>query len=45
MPKKRKLNLAAKGNKIDQKSKTDFFLDLFLSRFWAFLGEGSSKTR
>jgi hypothetical protein len=30
--------------KIDQKSKTDFF-SFFLSRWWAFLGEGSSKTR
>jgi hypothetical protein len=30
--------------KIDKKSKTDFF-SIFLSRFWAFLGEGSSKTR
>jgi hypothetical protein len=28
---------------IDQKSKTDFF-SIFLSRFGAFLGEGSSKT-
>jgi hypothetical protein len=31
--------------KIDQKSKTDFFSDSLLSRFWAFLDEGSSKTR
>jgi hypothetical protein len=31
--------------KFDQKSKTDFFSILFLSRFWAFLDEGSSKTR
>jgi hypothetical protein len=31
--------------KIDQKSKTDFFSNIFLSRFWAFLEEGSSKTR
>jgi hypothetical protein len=28
-----------------KKSKTDFFSICFLSRFWAFLGEGSSKTR
>jgi hypothetical protein len=27
-----------------KKSKTDFF-SICLSRFWAFLGEGSSKTR
>jgi hypothetical protein len=32
------------NKKFDQKSKTDFFLDFVLSRFWAFLGEGSSKT-
>jgi hypothetical protein len=33
--------------KFDRKSKTDFFSVFFnlLSRFWAFLGEGSSKTR
>jgi hypothetical protein len=31
--------------KFDQKSKTDFFSKRFLSRFWAFLDEGSSKTR
>jgi hypothetical protein len=31
--------------KFDQKSKTDFFSTFFLSRFWAFLDEGSSKTR
>jgi hypothetical protein len=34
--------------KFDQKSKADVFqvfLDFFLLRFWAFLGEGSSKTR
>jgi hypothetical protein len=31
--------------KIDQKSKTDFFSNFCLSRFWAFLDEGSSKTR
>jgi hypothetical protein len=30
--------------KIDKKSKTEFF-SIFLSRFGAFLGEGSSKTR
>jgi hypothetical protein len=29
---------------LDQKSKTDFF-SIYLSRFWAFFGEGSSKTR
>jgi hypothetical protein len=28
-----------------QKIQTRFFLDFLLSRFWAFLGEGSSKTR
>jgi hypothetical protein len=27
--------------KFDQKSKTDFFSNCFLSRFWAFLDEGS----
>jgi hypothetical protein len=43
--KKRKKNRVEKFlQKIDQKSKTDFSR-LFLSRFWAFLGEGSSKTR
>jgi hypothetical protein len=31
--------------KIDHKSKTDFFSNLLLSRFWAFFGDGSSKTR
>jgi hypothetical protein len=31
--------------KFDQKSKTDFFSNSFLSRFWAFLDEVSSKTR
>jgi hypothetical protein len=31
--------------KIDQKSKTDFFSNFILSRLWAFLGEGSIKTR
>jgi hypothetical protein len=31
--------------KFDQKSKTDFFSNFFLSRFWAFLDEGSSKTQ
>jgi hypothetical protein len=31
--------------KFDQKSKTDFFSIFVLLRFWAFLGEGSSKTR
>jgi hypothetical protein len=31
--------------KFDQKSKTDFFSNFILSRFWAFLDEGSSKTR
>jgi hypothetical protein len=31
--------------KFDQKSKTDFFSICFLSCFWAFLDEGSSKTR
>jgi hypothetical protein len=31
--------------KFDQKSKTDFFSKIILSRFWAFLDEGSSKTR
>jgi hypothetical protein len=31
--------------KIDQESKTDVFSNFILSRFWAFLGEGSSKTR
>jgi hypothetical protein len=31
--------------KFDQKSKTDFFSNFVLSRFWAFLDEGSSKTR
>jgi hypothetical protein len=31
--------------KFDQESKTDFFSIFFLSRFWAFLDEGSSKTR
>jgi hypothetical protein len=31
--------------KFDQKSKTDFFSKFILSRFWAFLDEGSSKTR
>jgi hypothetical protein len=30
------------NQKIDQKSKIDFFR-FFLSRFWAFLGEGSTK--
>jgi hypothetical protein len=30
--------------KIDQKSKTNCFSSFSLSRFWAFLGEGSSKT-
>jgi hypothetical protein len=30
--------------KFNQKSKTDFLSILFLSRFWAFLGEGSKKT-
>jgi hypothetical protein len=30
--------------RFDKKSQTDFF-SIFLSRFWAFLGEGSSKTR
>jgi hypothetical protein len=33
------------NKKFDQKSKTDFFSFLVLSRFRAFLGEGSSKTR
>jgi hypothetical protein len=33
------------NKKFDQKSKTDFFSKRFLSRFWAFLDEGSSKTR
>jgi hypothetical protein len=28
-----------------QKIQNRFFLDFFFSRFWAFLGEGSSKTR
>jgi hypothetical protein len=39
--------IASKGfyKKFDQKSKTDFFSNSFLSRFWAFLDEGSSKTR
>jgi hypothetical protein len=32
------------AKKIDQNSKTVFFSICFLSRFWAFLGEGSSKT-
>jgi hypothetical protein len=32
------------NQKIDKKPKTDFFSNLFLSRFWAFLGERSSKT-
>jgi hypothetical protein len=32
-------------NKIDQKIPNRFFLDLFLSCFWAFLGEGSLKPR
>jgi hypothetical protein len=27
-----------------QKIQNRFFIDFFLSRFWAFLGEGSSKT-
>jgi hypothetical protein len=31
--------------KFDQKSKTDFFSKFCLSRLWAFLDEGSSKTR
>jgi hypothetical protein len=31
--------------KFDQKSKTDFFSKFVFSRFWAFLDEGSSKTR
>jgi hypothetical protein len=31
--------------KFGQKSKTHFFSIFVLSRFWAFLGEGSSKTR
>jgi hypothetical protein len=31
--------------KFDQKSKTDFFSKFVSSRFWAFLDEGSSKTR
>jgi hypothetical protein len=31
--------------KIDQKSKNRIFLEFVLSRFWAFLGEGSLKTR
>jgi hypothetical protein len=31
--------------KFEQKPKTDFFSKTFLSRFWAFLDEGSSKTR
>jgi hypothetical protein len=30
--------------KFDQKSKTDFFLDFFLSRFWAFLDEETNLT-
>jgi hypothetical protein len=30
---------------IDKKSKTDFFSIFFYHVFWAFLGEGSSKTR
>jgi hypothetical protein len=30
--------------KIYKKSKTDFFSISFLSRYWAFLGEGSSTT-
>jgi hypothetical protein len=30
--------------KIDPKSQTDFFVDFFNHVFWAFLGEGSSKT-
>jgi hypothetical protein len=29
--------------KFDQKSKTDFLSKFFHSRFWTFLGEGSSK--
>jgi hypothetical protein len=41
--------IVSKGfyKKIDQKSKskTDFFSIFFKSPFWAFLGEGSSKTR
>jgi hypothetical protein len=31
------------NQKIDTKLPTRFFLDFLLSRFWAFLGEGSSK--
>jgi hypothetical protein len=31
--------------KFFKKIQNRLFLDLFLSRFWAFLGEGSSKTR
>jgi hypothetical protein len=31
--------------KFDQKSETDFFTNFLLSRFWAFLDEGRSKTR
>jgi hypothetical protein len=31
--------------KIDKKSKTNFFSNFFYHVFWAFLGEGSSKTR
>jgi hypothetical protein len=31
--------------KIDKTIPNRFFIDFVLSRFWAFLGEGSSKTR
>jgi hypothetical protein len=31
--------------KSTKKSKTDFILGFVLSRFWAFLGEGSAKTQ
>jgi hypothetical protein len=31
--------------KSTKKSKTDFFLGFVLSRFWAFLSEGSAKTQ
>jgi hypothetical protein len=40
-------NIVSKSfyKKIDKKILNRFVLDFFVSRFWAFLGEGSSKTR
>jgi hypothetical protein len=41
--KKNRVEILLQKNR--QKIQNPFFLDFFFSRFWAFLGEGSSKTR